>query len=127
MIPLREALINKSNITNAKTSPREALDPTNPKNWRIGDVIFITFNYNACIPVFYVINKLVGKVTFEIQEVGKTLVSGFYNSAAGYEVEPNLSKKEGEPKRVRISNGCVKIDKQIARLWTGTPVHGYSD
>lgn len=129
MIPLREALINKDNEGNAasgqKRSPFEVLrDPT---TWQIGDFIYITYNYNACIPVFYKIEAKKGKATFVIREYNTKVTSGAYNSPAGYYVVPNESSPENETKQVRISRGAVRVDKHIATKWNGEPVHGYSD
>lgn len=130
MIPLREALINKGNEGNAaasgqKRSPFEVLrDPT---TWCVDDFIYITYNYNACLPVFYKIESKKGKVSFLIREYRSKVTSGAYNSPSGYYVVPDGSSPIGETKQVRISRGVVRIDKNIATKWNGEPVHGYSD
>lgn len=129
MIPLREALINKDNEGNAELGKRrsdfeERRDPT---TWQVDDFIYITYNYNACIPVFYKIVAKKGKATFVIREYNTTVTSGAYNLPAGYYVVPNESSPENETKQVRISRGSVRVDKHIAIKWNGEPVHGYSD
>lgn len=131
MIPLKEALINKNTEVNASAlaDGRNNYDLLRDSStWQVGDFIYITYNYNACIPVFYKIIRKSGKATFYIQEYEKTLSSGFYNSPAGYEVIPNEKQPRGsETKQVRSRNGVVKIDKHIACKWDGKPVHEYSD
>jgi len=129
MIPLREALINKDNEGNASLGKRssdfeERRDPT---TWCVDDFIYITYNYNACIPAFYKIESLKGKSSFLIREYRSKVTSGAYNSPAGYYVVPDESTPIGETKQVRISKGVVKIDKHIATKWNRKPVHGYSD
>ena len=102
-------------------------DPGDPTYWTVNDILYMTYNYNACIPVFYKILKKVGKATFELVKLEKKVVNGSYNSPAGYEVIPTNETADTAVKRVRISKGRVSIDKERLYLWDGNPVHGYSD
>lgn len=129
MISLKEALIGKHNADSSSPvyNGSQLDELQDPNAWNVGDYIYITYNYNACIPVFYKIEKKAGKATFYLREYGKKIVKGAYNSPAGYECIPDSMVPTNETKTVRMSKGVVRIDKHISTRWDGKPVHGYSD
>ena len=86
---------------------------------RAGDILVSTWGYDQTNVDFYVITKIAGKSTAEIQKIGASKV--YSDSLSGY-ATPNPEVSYEKPFRVRVSpSETVKIKFCRARKWDGRP------
>ena len=116
MINIYEYLINKQTKEKDK-------DPNNPRTWGVGDILVATYGYNMTLNRFYRITKIVGKASFELEELASKLTDGSYNHPAGCHEVPIENKVEGTTKGRIGKSGRLKIDGYLASLWNGKPVY----
>lgn len=94
-----------------------------PHHFEVGHVLVSSWGYEQTNVDYFQVTKILGPRMVEIREISHRLCSDNdgYSSMAG-RVFPCIDEFKGEARRVRVTNGYVKISScSSARLWDGHP------
>jgi len=88
-------------------------------NLQVGHILSAMWGYDQTNVDYFQVTKIIGKTMVEIREIGAV------SDATGWAMgtcTPKLDNFIGEPKRRKVSNSYVKVDRvRLASLWSGTP------
>ena len=117
--------INEKLVLNKQSQvTKEKVNPNDPANFKVGDILCGTWGYNMVIPAFYKIIKKTNK-TFVLKELKEKLVSGHYNG--NFEVVATDKFENDKEIKVRPNkiNRLVITNKRLSlSLWDGEPIWG---
>lgn len=107
---------------------------SDPRNWKVGDILDATFHYSMAIPKFYIVVRNTGKTIFA-EKIGRKEHSSDAWGQSGTMV-PDPDKRSGKIEKRRICSYTdsagelvhyARFNDSYTKKWDGKPVDYYGD
>ena len=103
----------------------DKVDPYDARNYKIGDIICVVYQYSSRHVHFFKITGFKGKTIVQMKELKKKTVSGDWQNGSCVPTEEII---DSEDTIAKINNkGRLKLKDYFCYLWNGEPEDFYTD